>query len=214
RPGRAMPSTMSMAPRPAVSGRNSRRAAPATSIFSPAPGRSTTTSSSRRHRRTRKDNPAMRRLLTACVTLFAVIAVTIPTLAQTPAPSPESMTGLREGVTRIYAPDPETVPSENPEAFVQISLPRFRFDTADHAADAWSRLTEHAPTLITGPGDAKSTPEVHQDVVDDLGTQASVVWFAATSSDDGARDYRSINVQDGPYLIIATAMGGARGDVR
>lgn len=153
----------------------------------------------------------MRRLTSILIAIIAMFAAALPALAQTPAASPEAepYTGLREGVTRQYASDPAAMPADNPETFALVSVHLFRFDTGDHAAAMWTRLTDDATSGIPGQRwDGGTDPEIHEGDVDDLGDQAWAVSFSATNPDGDTGHIRMLYVQDGAWVILATGMGG------
>lgn len=157
----------------------------------------------------------MRRLIFALPALIAALASIIPVFAQTPAASPaaspEAMpyTGLVEGVTRQYTPDPTKAPADDPAKFVLVSVHLFRFDTEAHAAASYKILSEDATSpLANAVGSGEGAPEIHQGEVDDLGDRAWAVWLSAKNPSGDTGHYRLLYVQNGDYLILATAIGG------
>jgi hypothetical protein len=138
-----------------------------------------------------------------------------PALAQTPeaspasTPAPVTLSGLQEGVTRQYSPDPTINPADNPDTFSIITVHIFRFDTGQHAAATWQSLRESAVQQFQPAGDAGYEEiDVQEAEIEDLGDQAYAAWLSASPQEGGTAHYRVLYVQDGEYLYLLTALGG------
>ena len=147
------------------------------------------------------------------VALACALLTLVPAAAQTPEASPvaPALEGLVEGASRQYSTDPELVPADDPEALVVITAHLFRFDSDDHARDAYGTLTENAAGPLLGhPVPGEDGPEIEEAEIDDLGDQAHAVWLSATNEEEAVTGhFRLLYVQDGEFLILVTAIAGS-----
>lgn len=152
----------------------------------------------------------LRRLLTITLSLFTLLAMGIPALAQSPTPEATPMAGLQEGASRTYSLDPEGIPAENPQDFVIVTVHLFRFDTAGQASAAWQSVRDSAVASID-PAAASGDPatNIQEEDVSDLGNQAYTAWLSASPEEGVNGYYRLLYVQDGAWLYLLTAMSGS-----
>jgi plasmid stabilization system protein ParE len=150
--------------------------------------------------------------------LLSVLAALIwysPVAAQTPAASPQAspattgLTGLIEGVSRQYTPDPTAIPAEHPDEFSLITAHIFRFGSAEQAASAWQSLRENAAQQMQLPADAGvGKLDIKEEERENLGDQAYVVWLSANPEENVTGYFRAVYVQEGDLLYLITAIGG------
>lgn len=158
----------------------------------------------------------MHRILTTTLGLIAALLLGTTALAQTPATTPSAASpvastfpGLQEGVSRQYSPDPTAIPAENPDAFALITVHLFRFDTSNHATSAWESLKDGATDQFTTAESDMQDIDIQDAELDDLGDRAYAVWLSAVAADDTTGYYRTVYVQNGEFLLFATAIAGS-----